>query len=778
MFVRTVMLANYRSLNYDYKKWLLAKDDFPAVREPWENETDYSLWRPWLQVPIHAPISCVVGANESGKSLLLQAVVKVLSGKEFSIDDSCRYREKGDVGDLLRGKHGPKIGLEFERIDSTARQALNEVLRAHGESSQQDSADTAGPAVATEFDRFALISDRESGPYLLFFPTKGASPVTLRPSAEEIATLRAVLPTPVELKSDVELPPRADLLNLAKASAEILSEEERNNWLSKQGKVLFPDKASFDRVATRDSDRLVAQLLRQFQGIDHTAICELRTMSSAVLKDLSGELSEKLEERINIGHWWGQDIDVQMGIDLLGDGVQLNLTDRTRRWYAFQERSQGMKYFLGYILQVMLALKSRSGPILFLSDEPDFRLSAVGQRDLSRFFRKIIAARETGAAQLIYTTHSPELIDPNYPNRISILRKGLFDEGTSVVAKSCHRLFEPVRSALGTRVTSIPFIDGANLVVEGISDLTFVVRMSQYLAQRGKPYLDLSGLSVVVSEGTKRLSRIISAAKSLAGDRAYLTILLDNDAAGRRAAEEAKALDTHLAQSDQVITVDRVLESGLGKDLEIEDLIPYGICYEALRAELHQAGVDALVSGLPQRESFVASAETRPVIDVISECLASNTSEGGPFELDKTQFIEQAFDLLESLDDGDEEKVEFERNLQSATMLLLDKVNDNLRNKRHEEIRRTIGHLTDEFLGANPIAASKSRALVLLDEIRALGAKVSLQGQFDKHVDSFLSEFSLRSGQKTDEIQAYTRFRSRLKQLPQLLTIDTSLRFV
>ena len=434
-----------------------------------------------------------------------------------------------------------------------------------------------------------------------------------------------------------------------------------------------------------------------------------------------------------------------------------------------------MRYFLGYLVQIALEFKEDTRPLLILTDEPDFALSSVAQRDLLRFFKHIVTLdREGQTSQIVFSTHSPELIDPNYPDRITVLRKGTFDEGTTVMNKAHHRLFEPVRSALGARVSSLPFIDGPNLVVEGLSDRTFILRMSQYLASRGQPHLDLSGLSIVVAEGSHRVAGITATAMSIPGDRAYITILLDNDEPGRRAAKEACALDKTLLDCKQVVRIDDILGPGLGKDSEIEDIIPARLYYQAfLDVMAHEIPTKPRTE-YPDELVIVTQSRTRPIVDIVTELLPHSQGVADRLSYDKEAVIDRVFDNIREAKQAAEQS-EFEESMRRATELLLEKVRENLRKKRHDEISRTMRLLVREFLQLNPLGSAKTRMADLLEQVRELGNRVSSVGVFDKEVDALHQDFALKQGLRSEAVKDYPALVTRLKQLPQRLVINPDL---
>jgi len=540
-------------------------------------------------------------------------------------------------------------------------------------------------------------------------------------------------------------------------------------------KKVFNNVHEVRHYAVDESQELAFNLLRYCASLDHNSLYQISIASDQLRKEFSAQASDRAEELLNLGHWWGQDVDAKVSLDLRSDDILLNVTDRTGSWYGFAERSQGMRYFLGYILQILLEFKIDERPLLILTDEPDFALSLIGQRDLLRFFKEIVTWQRNGMlSQILFSTHSPELIDPNYPERITVLRKGSFDEGTTTMHRAHHRLFEPVRSALGARVSSLPFIDGPNLVVEGLSDRTFILRMSQYLASRNLQHLDLACLSIVVAEGSHRIAGIAVTAKSVAGDRAYITILLDNDEPGRVAAAAARVQDKYLAERRQVVMIDEILGAGLGKDSEIEELIPAALYYQAFRDVTAPDTQCENPSGYPSVNEIVVQSKTRPIVDIVTAVRRAIQEPGQDPSYDKEAVINRVFDIVAE-GGGSHHQPELEENLRKATEILLERINENLRNKRHDEISRTMRLLIKDFVHLNPLSATKSRTVEMLEHVRELGNRVAPIGVFDKEIDTLLSEFALRLGLRSEAVKNYGDLTAKLKQLPQRIAIDPSL---
>ena len=109
----------------------------------------------------------------------------------------------------------------------------------------------------------------------------------------------------------------------------------------------------------------------------------------------------------------------------------------------------------------------------------------------------------TGAVQLIYTTHSPFMINRNFPKRIALVRKGDGSEGTQLVEGAATRRYEPVRSGLGIDCAETLFLGSLNVVLEGISDQKVLVASIQRFGNPSRidELLDLNKVTFVSAGG-------------------------------------------------------------------------------------------------------------------------------------------------------------------------------------------------------------------------------------------------------------------------------------
>ena len=163
-------------------------------------------------------------------------------------------------------------------------------------------------------------------------------------------------------------------------------------------------------------------------------------------------------------------------------------------------RSRGFVWFFSF-MSWYSQLKRNDEQIILLLDEPGLTLHAKAQEDLLRYFEEELK----GVHQLIYSTHSPFMVDSRHFERVRIVQdKGIDshtplpreEDGTKVwtdvLEASTDSLF-PLQGALGYEIYQTLFIGPNSVIVEGVSDLLFIQVMSALLEEKGGEGLNNNG---------------------------------------------------------------------------------------------------------------------------------------------------------------------------------------------------------------------------------------------------------------------------------------------
>ena len=219
-------------------------------------------------------------------------------------------------------------------------------------------------------------------------------------------------------------------------------------------------------------------------------------------EELSAEM-EAVSNRISyeIFEYWSQnshlEVVCEIGQALAGDPQPFNTgiifririkNNRHKVTLSFDERSAGFVWFFSFLVWFSQLKKVYGDNLIILLDEPGLTLHGKAQADLLRYINDKLKPYH----QVIYTTHSPFMIDPD--NFLGIRTvEDVISEGTKVgdrVFSTDSDTIFPLQAALGYEITQTLFIGKHTLLVEGPSDLLYLKWFSNELKNQGRTYLD------------------------------------------------------------------------------------------------------------------------------------------------------------------------------------------------------------------------------------------------------------------------------------------------
>lgn len=415
MHIANVYVRFFRSFNYDY----LRKTHPGAAESAWE-QWHGGGWYPFVDVALEQGITTVVGANESGKSQLLGAVERALTGDNIRRGDFCRYSEFFAVDASMSV---PEFGLRLTGLNADERAAFAKAVKG--------SLPEAGTLVVLR---------GQKGSARIFVETADGWKSHAVTSA---AALNAAMPSYFNIDADIPLPTSVPIQYLSTGKLDgVRTRDTRHKWMDRLlDKAATGAKAAAAKLAEAQSmvDELDAEpgpdpstakqmeladdLLVRVAGISRDAFSEL---AQAVAKGQEGyanglidQINAELSKALNFTKYWSQDRDFQLKLTLRDRDVVFTVKDRTGTEYSFNERSGGLKYFLSYLVQYLRHDFTPGRRQVLLMDEPDAYLSSTGQRDLLRIFEGFAAPDnpEHQGCQVVYVTHSPFLIDKNHEER-------------------------------------------------------------------------------------------------------------------------------------------------------------------------------------------------------------------------------------------------------------------------------------------------------------------------------------------------------------------------
>ncbi len=194
-----------------------------------------------------------------------------------------------------------------------------------------------------------------------------------------------------------------------------------------------------------------------------------------------------------------------------------------------------------------------------------FSFHAKAQADFLRF----IEERLTKRCQVIYTTHSPFMVQPSKLERVRLVEDRGKETGavvtSDVLTRDRDTLF-PLQGALGYDLVQHLFVAENNLVVEGTSDYAYLKVVSDFLSSKNRIHLERKW-SIVPVGGADLIPTFVA----LLGNHLKITVLVDSRKGGHQRLERM-AKDGYLEQQ-RIIVIGEVLGRSAG---DIEDLFEEG----------------------------------------------------------------------------------------------------------------------------------------------------------------------------------------------------------
>lgn len=531
-------------------------------------------------VNIDPEVTVLVGMNESGKTVFLSALEKtydVLGLAEF--DPIYDYPRKDLPAYLKRHKERPATAVVLEyQLDDDEVDRLNRALHTtlpHGWR-------------FTESFNYA-----NTGTLGITADEKPVIDHILKSAPELSSDAQAAVAASTSVR---EIPTRLKATNLTEKDKEFLKGIETRVSSSKWDNVVqweiwhwlepriprFLYFSDYDLLPSKMNLTDLAQKVEQAKTEPkalkphHRAVLALLRMADISIGEITKAGGyEQLKAKIEgvsitltdqIMEFWKQNEDLEVEVDIKpdpddeapfnnGPNLYLRIKNRRHRGVStpFQQRSRGFIWFFSFLVwfdSVQHQLDSKpeqpadegtptkkvsadEKEVILLLDEPGLALHALAQADFLRYIDRL-AERH----QVIYSTHSPFMIHSDRLDQVRLVEDK--DKiGTVVTDKltgSDPRTIFPLQAALGWTIAQNLFIGARNLLVEGISDLTFLQHVSGVLAEKNRTALR-EDVTVVPTGGLDKVATFVSL---LRGNQLEIACALDTprDQKGRDRIEQ------------------------------------------------------------------------------------------------------------------------------------------------------------------------------------------------------------------------------------------------
>ncbi len=270
-------------------------------------------------------------------------------------------------------------------------------------------------------------------------------------------------------------------------------------------------------------------------------------------------------------------IDIEPTTELRADGTNVQLlqlrVEDDRHYFTnnLDVRSSGFRWFISFLAAFKEFYSDKS--VILLLDEPALALHARAQRDFLDFMEDTLADNH----QVIYTTHSPFMVDVSHLERVRVVEDMGPDEGATVTSRLVSRdpdTLSPLQGVLGHDIAQHIFVGPDNLVVEGLSDYTYLTVMSEVLREKDREHLD-PRWRVLPAGGVGTMV----AAIALLGQQLDVTVVVNG---GSNLSQRLSGLvDAGFLDAQRIILLAPIAEMGAA---DVEDLFyveDYVVCYNA-----------------------------------------------------------------------------------------------------------------------------------------------------------------------------------------------------
>ncbi|WP_292798327.1 hypothetical protein [Nostoc sp. NMS7] len=219
---------------------------------------------PYIQVSIDPKITTIVGANESGKSHLLSAIEKAISGKYIERSDFCRYSPFFTV--KQNELKYPDFGSEWAELDKSEQDSLKKII----------------PEIHrnTIIKNFFIFRNNVDS-LTIYLPEKGVyTPYQI--NEKQVIELEKLLPRTFRIESSIALPSSVPIKKLVQLGQDNYLDGTKFEFLDQKQRNKIVDELD----VFSDNPELITKV-RLFSNenreeLDHEAVKAIKSIMSAL----------------------------------------------------------------------------------------------------------------------------------------------------------------------------------------------------------------------------------------------------------------------------------------------------------------------------------------------------------------------------------------------------------------------------------------------------------------------------------------------------------------
>lgn len=347
--------------------------------------------------------------------------------------------------------------------------------------------------------------------------------------------------------------------------------------------------------------------------------------------------------------YWTQNEDLHVDLDIdaeIINGSQVahrfldvRLRDQRGHTTNFKTRSNGFQWFFSFI--VAFSDFEDKDNVIILLDEPGLGLHGKAQEDLLKFIEEELA----DGRQVIYTNHSPFMVNPKRLNCVRLVEDNLTKEDIDLGSKISEEVLNvkrqetlfPLQAALGYDIAQNLFIGPYNLVVEGPSDYLYLDLLSEFLKEKKMISLDEKIIIVPVG-GADKIPTFIA----LLGTHLDVSVLVDSNMEHNQKIKDM--INAGLLEKQRFVTVGQITKD---KSADIEDLFTteeyvhlYNEAFSTTISATDLNGTDSIINRL-KRHTGDEFNHYKPL-----QVLQKNPNELNQLSVETLKRFEELFDIL------------------------------------------------------------------------------------------------------------------------------------
>ena len=531
-------------------------------------------------------VTCLVGKNESGKTAILQALYKLNPG----IPEGNNFEALLEYPRRKWSEYKERQETNPENVLTTAWELEDTDLEALGPKKRGTQAFRNATVLVTKgYDNVTHwdIQFNQQQAISHFLTSAGLSKVELAELKEletidEVISKLEAVESPSESQSKLLRTLKKSFTdgNLAKTAINVLK-NRLPKFLYFDDYYKLPGQVSIDDLTKRQTENRLDSSHRVFIALlDLVGTSPKDVSKIGRFEELVAEL-EAVSNRLSyeVFEYWSQNKHLEVDFrfdnarpnDLppFNSGYIFRTRIKNRRHgvtVSFDERSAGFVWFFSFLVWFSQLKRTYGDNLFILLDDPALSLHARAQADLLRYINERLKPHY----QVVYTTHSPFMIDPDNILSVRTIEDVIINDkiqgtkvGDKVLSTDVDTVF-PLQAALGYDITQTLFVGKHTLLVEGPADLLYLKWFSGRLQEAGKECLD----SRWVITPCGGIDKIVSFLALFGGTKLHIAVFTDYHMGQKSKIRTLK--ESELLRAGHVFSAEMYVDQA---EADIEDIL-------------------------------------------------------------------------------------------------------------------------------------------------------------------------------------------------------------